>query len=206
MTILVTGAAKGLGAQICLHLAGAGHDLAIHYRKSEKEAQEVAEKCRALNVKAETIFGDFSTLESATIFIASYLARFPDTKGLVNNVGNYLIAPSAQTHISQWEGLFHTNFFVPILLTQALLPTLRVHKGCVVNIGVAGLDRGFAKATAYGSSKSSLTRVRWQKNLQKRVLESTWSRPAIWRTRLIWPTRPSSLSKGQPISVRRPRL
>lgn len=156
--VLVTGGAKGLGAEICLHLAQNGHDVVIHYRQSEKQAHALAEKCRSYKVNAETIFGDFSSVESVEKFIAAYTQRFSETKGLVNNVGNYLIAPSVDTHIHQWLDLFQTNFFTPIILTQALLPSLRKQKGSIVNIGTVALEsnRGFTQSPAYAASKAAL--------------------------------------------------
>jgi NAD(P)-dependent dehydrogenase (short-subunit alcohol dehydrogenase family) len=156
--ILVTGAAKGLGAAICRALAAQGHDIVIHYRGSEKEALKVAEECRYYQVEAAVIQGDFATQEELESFIRRYLTTFPQTKGLVNNVGNYLIRPSIQTGVNQWRDLFQTNFFTPVFLTQALLPSLKEQKGCIVNIGVAGLHghRALTKATAYAATKSAL--------------------------------------------------
>ena len=158
MTILVTGAGKGLGAEICRHLATNGHDVAIHYRFSKEEAILVAEECRQQDVSVDTIQGDFDTPASLDSFIAHYLDRFPDTKGLVNNVGNYLLASSTAATTDQWFALFQTNFFASVFLTNALLPSLKAHRGSVVNLGVTGLQmsRAFTKATVYAATKSAL--------------------------------------------------
>ncbi|MFZ0564681.1 MAG: SDR family oxidoreductase [Chlamydiales bacterium] len=156
--ILVTGAAKGLGKEICCQLAAKGHDLVIHYRQSEKEAKELKEVCQGLGVQAEILYGDFSTTDSLEAFIQVYLEQIPLTKGLVNNVGNYLIAPLADTEKHQWHDLFQTNLFAPIFLVQALLPFIQKEKGGIVNLGVSGLNpaRPFLKAGAYATAKSAL--------------------------------------------------
>lgn len=156
--ILVTGGAKGLGAAICKTLAQKGHDLVIHYRFSEKEAHEVAAECQKAKVQASIIQGDFSSSMAVEDFIGRYNAQFGLLKGLVNNVGNYLIAPPTATNVISWEELFQTNVFAPIALTQAFLPSLKQHRGSVVNIGVVGLQgaKGMTKATAYAASKSAL--------------------------------------------------
>jgi NAD(P)-dependent dehydrogenase (short-subunit alcohol dehydrogenase family) len=158
MTILVTGGGKGLGAEICSHLARAGHNVVIHYRTSEQEAKRVAEQCHSYGVFAETIQGDFATQDSLESFIDRYLTLFPKTKGIINNVGDYLIAPSVGTTSLQWLSLFQTNFFSPVFLTQALLPSLKALKGSVVNLGVSGLraSRAFTKTTAYATTKAAL--------------------------------------------------
>jgi len=156
--ILVTGAARGLGAEICRHLAKRGHDLVIHYKRSEKEALQLAEECRSYQVLVETLYGDFSLQESLNTFIFRLLKNFPHIKGLVNNVGNYLIAPLLETKFGEWQDLFQVNFFTPLVLSQALVPSLLEQKGTILNIGVSGLqtNRGFTKTTAYAASKSTL--------------------------------------------------
>ncbi|MCC5833020.1 MAG: SDR family oxidoreductase [Chlamydiales bacterium] len=156
--ILVTGGARGLGAEICIQLAGKGHEIVVHYRDSEEEASDVVEACKKLGVLAEKIQGDFSTDGSVEIFLERYLARFPRTKGIVNNVGNYLIAPFSQTQGEDWHSLFQTNFFTPIRLIYALLPQLKMEKGAIVNIGTSGLStiKALLNAPAYAATKSAL--------------------------------------------------
>lgn len=152
--ILVTGGAKGLGAQICRTLARSGHDLVIHYRSSEKEAEEIVAACKKEGVEAAPIQADFS--KPLAPFIVSYLSRFPETKGIVHNVGNYSLAPPSQTEERLWRDLFETNFFAPVALTTALLSSLKRTKGAVVMIGTSGLEGALVKAAAYGASKSAL--------------------------------------------------
>jgi NAD(P)-dependent dehydrogenase (short-subunit alcohol dehydrogenase family) len=156
--ILVTGGGRGLGAELCRSLAASGHDVVVHYNTSEKEAKEVAEACKNFKIQAETIQGNFSSMQSLSTFLAAYLDRFPNTKGLINNVGNYLIAPSLETSIMQWKELFETNFFAPLQITCSLLPSIIRQKGSIVNIGVSGLrgQRAFTQSTAYAATKSAL--------------------------------------------------
>jgi NAD(P)-dependent dehydrogenase (short-subunit alcohol dehydrogenase family) len=155
---LVTGGAKRLGAEICHTLASQGHHLAIHYRRSESQAEALAEKCRQLGVKAKAIQGDFSTTESTQVFAKKYLQEFPDTKNLVNNVGNYFIGSALQTPIEQWMELFQNNLNTPLILIQALGDSLKKSEGSIVNIGVAGINniRADVYSTAYSCAKTCL--------------------------------------------------
>src|ERR1700730_7804943 len=121
---LVTGGAKGLGAEICLTLAAEGYPLVIHYRSSREEAEKVAAECRQLGVEAECLQGDFSSLETTRQFIEAYRSRFPSTANLINNVGNYLIKSAGQTTLEEWYSLFQTNLHAPYELIQALLPSI----------------------------------------------------------------------------------
>jgi NAD(P)-dependent dehydrogenase (short-subunit alcohol dehydrogenase family) len=155
---LVTGGAKGLGAEICRKLAQQGFNVVLQYRTSAKEAAEVVQTCKSCGVHADCIQGDFATLESAGDFIGRYMKAFPETCALINNVGNYLIKSALDTPIDQWCLQFQTNLHAPFFLIQALMPSLKAHRGSVVNIGAAGLHelRANTYSTAYMIGKTAL--------------------------------------------------
>ena len=50
---LVTGGSRGIGRAVCQELARAGFAIAVNYAGNQQAAQETAEACRALGVKAE---------------------------------------------------------------------------------------------------------------------------------------------------------
>lgn len=155
---IVTGGAKGLGAEICLHLAQKGYPVIVHYCTSENEALSIAAQCRALGVQAECIQGDFSTRTSTEKFIRNYESRFPQTQNLINNVGNYFLGSAMKTPLDTWYSLFQTNFFAPLAIAQALLPLISSAKGNIVNIGVVGIQNVTAStySTAYDQTKLAL--------------------------------------------------
>lgn len=156
--VLVTGAAKGLGAETCIQLAEKGISSLIHYRYSQKEAESLAALCRTKNVQAEIIQGDFSTTESTLQFVKHLQRDFPEISGLVNNVGAFLIKGPIVTDHQEWIELFQTNLHAPVLLMQHLLPAIKKHKGSIVNIGTVGVEKNAANlyATAYQASKCGL--------------------------------------------------
>lgn len=155
---LVTGGAKNLGAVICIELARQGHSVVIHYKQSEEEAKSVLKECLKYNVSAEIIQGDFSTLESTLKFIDGYQKRFPETKNLINNVGNYLLGTSLKITPEQWYDLFQTNLHTPHVLINKLAPSIKKQQGSIINIGIAGLNalRADTYATAYTITKAGL--------------------------------------------------
>lgn len=155
---LVTGGAKGLGAEICLTLARQGRNIVVHYNQSQKEAQSIAQQCRNAGVKAETMQGNLATTQGINSFISRYLETFPETDALINNVGNYLLKTATETTLQEWENLFLTNLTAPFVLSNALIPALKKNRGDLINIGVSGIQTGKADtyATAYSITKYGL--------------------------------------------------
>lgn len=155
---LVTGGAKGLGAEICRTLAKKGCNIVVHYNTSFAQAQEVVDECLREGVFADCIQGDFSTCQTTQDFIQNYLSRFPMTENLINNVGNYFLGSALETSLQNWCVLFQTNLHAPLALIQALTPSLKESKGNIINIGVAGIAnvRTDTYSTAYSTTKTAL--------------------------------------------------
>lgn len=148
--VLVTGAAQGLGEEIAYFLAKQGHNIVIHTR--ETDPTRAANRCRECQVEVETLFGDFSTPRGVENFLESYLRSFSDTKGIVNNVGNF--ATGRPSHIS--GDLMQSNFFAPVAITSALLESIRKKRGHIVNIGTVGVWRPNLSCTGYAITKAAL--------------------------------------------------
>ncbi|MCH9609897.1 MAG: 3-oxoacyl-[acyl-carrier-protein] reductase FabG [Chlamydiales bacterium] len=146
--ILVTGGARQLGAAICKKLAGLGKRVVIHYNTSQKEAVELSKQCP----HSEIIQGDFT--HGLEDFIRRYKKHFPSTEGLINNVGNFALGKASS--ITTLDPLLQTNLTAPILLTNALLPSVKKNKGSIVNIGTSGLCNPWVRATPFGLTKAAL--------------------------------------------------
>lgn len=158
---LVTGGALRLGAALCRRLARAGKNLVIHYHTSEQEALALAKECTALGVDAQTLRGDFSSLQETEAFLTHYLARFPDTECLVHNVGPFYLDSPASASPQKLGELFQINTLVPLLVTQRLLPSLKSHQGHIVYIGMAGAGETGAHthAFSYDLTKHALAQL-----------------------------------------------
>lgn len=155
---LVTGGAKGLGAVICKTLANQGRDVMVHYFDNAESAQEVVRECLAAGVKADCLQGNFATPESVKEFIRRFQLQFGTIRGLVNNVGTFALGSVSDTPTEQWLDLFQLNLHAPVELIQGLLPGLRQNRGAIVNIGMVGVDHGYADiyCSAYSAAKAAL--------------------------------------------------
>lgn len=158
MRVLVTGGARRLGAELCEMLARKGYSVVVHYRSSEREAMEVADKCRETGAEADVIFGDFSDIRGLEKFAESYADRFSSMNVLINNVGDYILGSTLNTSWDEWTRLFHLNLHAPFFLIRRFSPYLIASEGQIVNVGVSGLLRhsGNVYSTAYTLSKEAL--------------------------------------------------
>ncbi|MEX1012692.1 MAG: SDR family oxidoreductase [Waddliaceae bacterium] len=141
--VLVTGASKRLGALICYALAENGYDLCIHYRTSQKEAEEVKARCQEMGVDAEIVCGDLLSID------------FRPIDHLINNVGVYTKESLLDYTLDEWKDCFEVNCFAPFALTKRFLPTLK----SVINIGVSGLENSDKQRSLYRLTKKTLLHI-----------------------------------------------
>lgn len=199
---LVTGSAIGLGSAICLELAQKGHSLVIHYRESRKAAEDLQVQCQKFGVKAELIQGDLSNPDP---FLEEYKTRFPDTKNLIHNVGNYHIGTLLDTPIDIWKELYQINFFSAVQMMQALAPSIIAQKGSIINIGVTGMQSVPADiyATAYTSTKLALWMATKSlaKELAGKGVRVNMISPGYLENAVDLPTNLSILPQGKPVTL-----
>jgi NAD(P)-dependent dehydrogenase (short-subunit alcohol dehydrogenase family) len=117
---LVTGGARRLGRAMALHLASRGHDVAIHYDRSEAEAEAVAEEIRAMGRQAAALQADL--LDEA--HMADLVPRAAQALGgpltvLVNNASIFDYDTLATATKTGWDRHIGSNLRAPFVLTQA---------------------------------------------------------------------------------------
>lgn len=132
---LITGAARRVGASIARQLHNDGYALALHYRSSAREAEELAEALRnAGGPPCDTFAGDLADPATPGRLVSAVSNRFGRVDLLVNNASSFYPTPVGDVSQAAWDDLFSSNARGPFFLTQALLPELERTRGCVVNI------------------------------------------------------------------------
>src|SRR5690606_32507590 len=137
---LVTGSAKGVGRAVLLALAEDGFDVAVHYRRSREEAEEVAAAARALGVSAVALRADVTVEGEARGLVDAAVAAFGRLDVLVNNVGDYHHGPLAELDGETWRYMLDSNLNSTFYTCQQAVPHLRrsPRGGRIVNVGYAG--------------------------------------------------------------------
>ena len=147
-TALVTGGAKGIGAEICRKLAAAGWDVYINYHTSKTEAEALAAEIGGTPIYADVReFGQVNEMFSATGPIDL----------LVNNAGIACYGLFPELSLQTWRDIFAVNVDGVFHCTQCALPyMLREKQGNIINIASVWGMVGASCEAAYATTKAAV--------------------------------------------------
>ena len=155
--ILVTGAARRVGAEIARSLHKAGARLMLHYRHSTTEVATLAE---ALNQKrpgsaaiAQAELTDVTALQAV---VDECIQVYGQLDGLVNNASSFFPTPIGKIDEADWDNLVGSNLKGPLFLSQAAAPHLQASKGGIVNITDIHAERPLKNYALYCAAKAGL--------------------------------------------------
>jgi len=120
---LITGAARRLGREIALELAGAGYALVLHYRNSQEEAMQTASDCRAAGAPfVHLLQADLSDPHQRCGLIedAFELCQRRPITLLVNNASLFEYDRANSFSPANLEAHLQSNYLAPVELTMAL--------------------------------------------------------------------------------------
>ena len=154
MTAVITGAGRGLGRGIALALAEDGHDVVLGYHHDGEAANETAQRCRSIGVRAEVVPGDVRHDATASALIDVAQQRFGSVDVWVNNAGVSFIAPVLATDPRQLSKLLDVNV-IGVLHGMQAAATVMIPAGYgrIVNLASDAGLQGFAYLGGYAASK-----------------------------------------------------
>lgn len=156
-TVLITGAAKRIGATMAEHLHRSGMDVVIHYHSSAKEAHEfVARLNRSRPDSAMAIQADLKDDACYPALIEAALAFKDRLDVLINNASAFYPTPMGALTGDDWDTLVNTNLKAPLFLAQQAARPLTENKGCIVNITDIHADRPLEGRPVYCVAKAGL--------------------------------------------------
>ena len=147
---LVTGAARGIGAEIARALAMSGARVTLLGRQPEALAALAAD----LGEAAQIAIADVVDSGQVGAALAAARERFGPLAILVNNAGQAQSAPFQKTSLELWDRMIAVNLTGSFICSQAALPQmLETGWGRIVNIASTAGQRGYAYVTAYAAAK-----------------------------------------------------
>lgn len=148
--VLVTGAARGIGAAIARRFVADGARVVLHDRDAS-ELDEVA----LPGDRPLTLVGDLSRPAVAESLIADAVERHGRLDGLICNAGTGWRAPIEQHPVDAWERVMAVNLQAPFLLARAAQPHLAATRGAIVTTASVAAT-GLGGQAAYDASKGGL--------------------------------------------------
>ena len=154
---LVTGAGKRLGRAVALRLASEGADVAVHYGKSQSDAQQVVREIEKSGRRAAAFGADLLDVGAIRKFIGEVGAHFGRLDILVNSAANFLATRFSETTEASWDSSLDTNLKAPFFCAQAAAPFLeKSGRGVVINFADIGGLLGWKNFLPHSVSKAGV--------------------------------------------------
>jgi 3-oxoacyl-[acyl-carrier protein] reductase len=156
-TALVTGSSRGIGRAVAVALAQAGAALAINYLRRETEARAVEEQILGLDCRCISVQADVSLASDVERLVGVAEDRLGPIDILINNAGIARVQPAEEITERDWDELIDVNLKSCFLVTQAVLPGMRVRQwGRIVNLSSVAAQVGGVVGPHYAASKAGM--------------------------------------------------
>lgn len=162
-TTLITGASRGLGAEIARHFWRNGSDLALVARSQER-LEGLRQELLSEDRPAQRLWvfpADLSDAAARSNLLPAVRQRTGRLDVLVNNAAILgPIGPFWQNPTTEWETTFQTNLFAPAQLMREAIPWMAAQGGgSIINLSGGGATAPRPNFSAYASAKTALVRL-----------------------------------------------
>ena len=155
--VLVTGAARRVGAAVARGFHAAGANVCIHFHRSAAEAEQVRDELNAQRPGSAVIAGA-NLLDVAALpgLVATVVQAFGRLDVLINNASTFYPTPVGEITLAQWDDLLGTNLRAPLFLSQAAAAELKRARGLIVNMIDIHGQRPLPRHPVYSTAKAGL--------------------------------------------------
>lgn len=153
-TAIVTGGAKRLGAEIAIYLANSGYDIALHFNKSQKSAEQTKSAIERTGNECRLFKADLGEPGSCEHLVHEIFDWTNNCTLLINNASVFDRGGFLETNSELLEREIAINFMAPFLITRTFVQCTR--SGLIINMldsRIKSLDTGYY---AYTLSKKIL--------------------------------------------------
>jgi 3-oxoacyl-[acyl-carrier protein] reductase len=155
--ILVTGASRGIGAEIALAAARAGADIAVGYLEGAEGAGNTVAEVRSIGREAHLFAADVRDEAEVNGLVAGVLEKFGRIDGLVNNAGVIADSPVVDMPTDEWKRMIDVDLTGAFLCSRAVLPgMIERGSGSIVMISSRLGQIGFAGVAHYSAAKAGI--------------------------------------------------
>ena len=155
--VIITGASKGIGAELARQLAAKGAKLVLAAR-SEKELEDVAADCRKAGASVVTVRADVAIERDCQTIVSGAVVAFGRLDALVNNAGATMWARFDEIEdVSILDRIMQVNYMGAVYCTKHALPHLKQARGLIVGISSLAGRTGVPTRTGYSAAKHAMT-------------------------------------------------
>ncbi|GHH80426.1 short-chain dehydrogenase/reductase [Kitasatospora indigofera] len=152
-TVLVTGAARGIGAAVATALVGAGARVGL----LDIDGDGAARLAVRLGAQAAAAACDITDETQVAAAVAALRERLGPASGLVNNAGRNSYADPVAMTVDQWDEVFGVDLKGAWLVARSVLPDLLAQgRGSIVNIASMHASLTCPGMFPYAAAKSGL--------------------------------------------------
>ena len=150
-TMLITGGARGIGAQMVRHFAAQGWRVMFCYQSSQEKAEVLARETGALAVRC-----DVRDEAQVRAMLAQAMASLRHLDALICNAGAAWTGLTEEMPLAEYQRICDTNLRGAFLCTREALPHLRDTRGTIVLISSMWGLVGASCETVYSATKAAL--------------------------------------------------
>lgn len=155
--VLITGAARRIGASCARVLHQQGCNVFLHYRQSKQQAQALCQELNKIRAgSANLIQADLLKLDEISAVVETVEATWGSLDVLINNASSFYPQGVDEVAEQDWDSLLGSNLKAPFFLSQKCTELLSVRNGCIVNIIDIHADRGLKGYPVYSITKAGL--------------------------------------------------
>lgn len=156
--VLITGASTGIGAAAARAFAKAGASVAVHFNRSENQAEAVIEEIQSAGGIAHGVQVDLSKRGAGRVAVEHAIDKLGGLDVLVNNAGSLVRrAPLLEIDDQLYDETMDLNVRAVLSAVQAVVPLMEGGGGSIVNVGsIAGSTGGGAGSAHYSVAKAAI--------------------------------------------------
>ncbi len=155
---LVTGASKGIGAEVARELASRGAAVAVNYSGSKAGADKVVSEIKAKGGKAIAVQANVGDPDSIGPLVATVVRELGPIDILINNAGIYEFGPLDQITPEHFHKQFNVNVLGLLLVTKEAVAHFNPKGGSIVNISSVAAD-GVPGGSVYSATKGAVDTI-----------------------------------------------
>lgn len=155
--VLITGAARRIGASCARLLHDEGCNIILHYRSSKQNVFKLFDELNSIRPDSVKIIqANLLNMDELTKLAKTAELAWGTLDVLINNASAFYPGSVGEVSEQNWDELLGSNLKAPFFLSQALFAPLSATGGCIINIIDIHAERGLKGYPVYSIAKAGL--------------------------------------------------